>query len=117
MNTSEQLQNITKLRLYQYAYCDEFAEYAGLSADRRLDTGVLAQEVMKVLPDAVKQTGDIALPSGEVIDKFLVVNKVSFDKVILLNLCNGFVQSPYKNIHDFYFLFGQKNVFGRSFFI
>lgn len=55
---------------------EDFAEFAGLSDDDRLDTGVLAQEVSQVLPDAVRETGDVLLPGGQRIDNFLVVNKV-----------------------------------------
>lgn len=47
-----------------------------MSDDDRLDTGVIAQEVGQVLPDAVKDTGDVLLPGGQTIDNFLVVNKV-----------------------------------------
>lgn len=65
------------MRLYKYLYKEPFAEHAGLSSDEREDTGVLAQEVREVLPDAVKDTGDVILPNGETIDNFLVVNKVS----------------------------------------
>ena len=62
--------------MYKYAYNKGFAEQAGLSEDEREDTGVLAQEVKKVLPDAVKETGDVVLADGQKIPNFLVVNKV-----------------------------------------
>ena len=39
--------------------------------------GVIAQEFVEVLPEAVTETGDVELPNGEKIDKFLVVDKVS----------------------------------------
>jgi hypothetical protein len=56
----------------------EFAVHAGLPADPRAasDTGVIAQDVQRVLPEAVQAAGDIVLPSGRRIDNFLVVNKV-----------------------------------------
>lgn len=44
---------------------------------QRHDTGVLAQEVQNVLPDAVMETGDVALNSGKQVNNLLVVNKVS----------------------------------------
>ena len=75
-DTREQLNNISKLKVYQYNYEDSFAEYAGLSEDELNDTGVIAQEVSQVLPDAVRETGDIILPDGNRIENFLVVNKV-----------------------------------------
>lgn len=44
-------------------------------ADAQGHTGVLAQELATVLPDAVKVTGDRVLDSGETIEALLVVNK------------------------------------------
>ena len=41
----------------------------------RKDTGVIAQELREVLPDAVRETGDVHLSSG-VIKDVLGVNKV-----------------------------------------
>lgn len=76
IDTREQLKNIAQLKVYKYTFKDDFAEFAGLSDDDRLDTGVLAQEVSQVLPDAVRETGDVLLPGGQRIDNFLVVNKV-----------------------------------------
>ena len=76
MDTREQLQNITQLRVVSYRYDDQFAEVAGLAADQRTDTGVLAQELHSILPDAVLETGDVLLPTGETIPNLLVVNKV-----------------------------------------
>lgn len=75
MDSSTQLRNISKLKVYEYCYNDEFAEYAGLLDTDHVETGVLAQQVRTVLPDAVRETGDIVLPTGETIDNFLVVNK------------------------------------------
>ena len=39
-------------------------------------TGVLAQEVHEVLPDAVKTSGDVTLSNGLVIEQLQVVDKV-----------------------------------------
>lgn len=75
LDTKEQLKNISQLKVYHYSYNEEFAEFAGLSEDELNDTGVIAQDVGRILPDAVRETGDIVLPSGERIDNFLVVNK------------------------------------------
>lgn len=58
--------------MVKYRYADEFAAHLGIAED----TGVIAQEVREVLPDAVRAGGDISLPSGEIIQNFLVVNKV-----------------------------------------
>ena len=64
--------------MVRYQYVPEFAVHAGLPADpiAASDTGVLAQDVQRVLPEAVQAAGDIVLPSGRRIDNFLVVNKV-----------------------------------------
>lgn len=40
------------------------------------DTGIIAQEVQAVLPEAVQNGGSVTLPNGTVYDDFLVVNKV-----------------------------------------
>ena len=59
----------------QYDYKPEFAKTAGM--DKTVDTGVIAQEVEKVLPDAVRSRGDVTLHNGKKISNFLMVNKVS----------------------------------------
>ncbi len=64
------------MKLYRYKYKDDFASYAGLSEDELEDVGVVAQELSDVLPDAVRESGDVVLPSGEILENFLVVNKV-----------------------------------------
>lgn len=40
------------------------------------DTGVIAQEVAEIIPEAVSATGDITLENGKTVNNFLVVNKV-----------------------------------------
>lgn len=39
-------------------------------------TGVIAQEVKEILPEAVKDSGDVIFANGKTIENFLVVNKV-----------------------------------------
>lgn len=41
------------------------------------DTGVIAQEVQKILPEAVTSAGSIVLPDGTKFENFLLVDKVS----------------------------------------
>lgn len=43
----------------------------------RLPAGVIAQEVQQILPEAVKEGGDVVCANGETIPNLLVVNKVS----------------------------------------
>lgn len=38
--------------------------------------GVIAQEVQQILPEAVKEGGDVVCANGETISNLLVVNKV-----------------------------------------
>ncbi|XP_046647538.1 myelin regulatory factor-like isoform X2 [Daphnia pulicaria] len=74
-DTKEQLRNVQALRVVHYKYTEEFAETAGLKEDERGDTGVIAQEVESIIPDAVRPAGNIVLPNGRQIENFLVVNK------------------------------------------
>lgn len=65
-----------KIRVVSYKYNPEFARLVGLSEEEAMDTGVIAQEVQQVLPEAVKETGNLDLGNGTQIENFLVVNKV-----------------------------------------
>ncbi|XP_077177292.1 myelin regulatory factor isoform X5 [Paroedura picta] len=73
VDTTEQLKRISRMRLVHYNYKPEFAATAGL--ENTSETGVIAQEVQEILPEAVKDTGDIVFSSGKTIENFLVVNK------------------------------------------
>ena len=77
VDTKEQLRNVAALRVVHYNYTDQFAETAGLRKDERADTGVIAQEVKIIIPEAVRPAGNIILPDGSQIENFLVVNKVN----------------------------------------
>lgn len=106
LDTSQQLQNVKRIRVVKYRYEPEFAIHSGLAAavpvhstklnlsgdDKTetvnqvidiIDTGVIAQEIREVLPDAVQEAGSIMLPNGEVIDNFLLVNK---DRIYMENI-------------------------------
>jgi len=83
LDSSEQLKNISQLKVYQYQFKPEFAKYAGLDPSQVHDTGVLAQEVSIVLPDAVKQVGNVHLSDGQTIENLLVVNK---DRIFIENI-------------------------------
>lgn len=58
VDTSEQLRTISRMKLYKYRFSREYLEHAGLKASdsEGEDTGVLAQEVKEVLPEAVKES-------------------------------------------------------------
>ncbi|XP_043922244.1 myelin regulatory factor-like [Protopterus annectens] len=73
VNTTEQLKRIAQMRIVHYQYKPEFAATVGI--ENTSETGVIAQEVKDILPEAVKETGDVVFTTGETIENFLVVNK------------------------------------------
>ncbi|XP_053252740.1 myelin regulatory factor isoform X2 [Podarcis raffonei] len=73
VDTTEQLKRISRMRLVHYNYKPEFAATVGL--ENTSETGVIAQEVREILPEAVKDTGDMVFTSGRTVENFLVVNK------------------------------------------
>ncbi|XP_054710958.1 myelin regulatory factor-like [Uloborus diversus] len=73
LDTKEQLKNVSKLRIVRYHYLPEFADHVELN--HISDTGVIAQEVQRVIPEAVIPAGDVLLKDGRLIEKLLVVNK------------------------------------------
>ncbi|XP_023509952.1 myelin regulatory factor isoform X13 [Equus przewalskii] len=75
VDTMEQLKRISRMRLVHYRYKPEFAASAGIEATAAPETGVIAQEVKEILPEAVKDTGDVVFANGKTIENFLVVNK------------------------------------------
>lgn len=104
LDTAEQLANMQRIRVVKYRYEPEFARHSGLLAATHgggpfdgggtgsgdladdyavLDTGVIAQEVREVLPDAVREAGSVWLDSGQVIENFLYVNK---DRIYMENI-------------------------------
>ncbi|KAE8736823.1 hypothetical protein FOCC_FOCC017721, partial [Frankliniella occidentalis] len=72
-DTRKQLRNVQQIRVVHYRYTDEFARHAGLPSSQ--NTGVIAQQVESILPEAVTSAGDVVLPNGARLDNFLVVNK------------------------------------------
>ncbi|EDW02286.1 GH19977 [Drosophila grimshawi] len=87
LDTSVQLRNMQKIRIVRYRYEPEYAVHSGLrrESDTReiVDTGVIAQEVREVIPDAVQEAGSVVLPNGNVIENFLLVNK---DRILMENI-------------------------------
>ena len=64
------------MKIYNYKFNDDYADQVGLPERHRKDTGVIAQELREVLPDAVHQAGDLKLSNGGEVKNLLVVNKV-----------------------------------------
>lgn len=104
VDTREQLRNVQQLRVVRYRYAPEFAQHSGLDVKQE-DTGVIAQEVQQILPEAVLPAGDIVLPNGQRIENFLVVNK---ERIFMENvgavkeLCK--VESPKKFLYDIMYI-------------
>ena len=73
------------MKIYNYKFNDDYADQVGLPERHRKDTGVIAQELREVLPDAVHQAGDLKLSNGGEVKNLLVVNKVIM--MLLLALC------------------------------
>lgn len=73
VDTTDNLKRISQMRLVQYQYKPEFAATVGI--ENTAETGVIAQEVQKILPEAVKEGGDVVCTNGETIPNLLVVNK------------------------------------------
>ncbi|GFO12761.1 myelin regulatory factor [Plakobranchus ocellatus] len=83
IDPKHQLKNVSQLKLYKFSYKEHFAVSAGIPEENRQDTGVLAQEIMEILPDAVQETGDFVLSNGATIENFLVLNK---DRLFMENV-------------------------------
>ncbi|KAK0145120.1 Myelin regulatory factor [Merluccius polli] len=81
VDTTDNLKRISQMRLVHYHYKPEFAATVGI--DNTAETGVIAQEVQKILPEAVKEGGDVVCANGETIPKLLVVNK---DRIFMENV-------------------------------
>ncbi|KAK6292363.1 hypothetical protein J4Q44_G00369470 [Coregonus suidteri] len=73
VDSTEQLKRISQMRIVEYDYKPEFASKMGI--DHIHETGIIAQEVKKLLPAAVKEVGDITCSDGEKIHNFLMVDK------------------------------------------
>ncbi|XP_060570604.1 myelin regulatory factor-like isoform X3 [Ruditapes philippinarum] len=83
VDSKEQLKKVSGIKIYNYKYSEDYADHVGLPEDKRKDTGVIAQEVQEVLPDAVIDTGDVKFENGNEIKNLLVVNK---DRIFMENV-------------------------------
>ncbi|XP_068791586.1 myelin regulatory factor-like protein isoform X2 [Struthio camelus] len=81
VDTNEQLRRITQMKLVEYDYKPEFASVMGISNTH--ETGIIAQEVKELLPQAVTEVGDVACNDGEKIENFLMVDK---DQIFMENV-------------------------------
>ncbi|KFP22070.1 Myelin regulatory factor-like, partial [Egretta garzetta] len=81
VDTNEQLRRITQMRLVEYDYKPEFASVMGIKNTH--ETGIIAQEVKELLPQAVREVGDVSCNGGEKIENFLMVDK---DQIFMENV-------------------------------
>eukprot|EP00092_Neocalanus_flemingeri_P045273 GFUD01050507.1.p1 GENE.GFUD01050507.1~~GFUD01050507.1.p1 ORF type:complete len:1315 (+),score=258.40 GFUD01050507.1:90-4034(+) len=86
VDPKKQLENLQKIQVVEYQYKPEYlarfndVERAHMS---KKQTGVIAQDLRKILPDAVESAGDIVLNSGTEVNNMLIVNK---DRLFLENI-------------------------------
>nr|XP_057923408.1 myelin regulatory factor-like protein isoform X2 [Doryrhamphus excisus] len=73
VDPQKQLRTITQMRLVEFDYKPQFA--ASMGIDHTHQTGLLAQELKELLPDAVKEVGEVTCGDGQKIANFLVVDK------------------------------------------
>ncbi|CAK6961461.1 myelin regulatory factor [Scomber scombrus] len=81
VDTTDNLKRISQMRLVHYQFKPEFAATVGI--ETTAETGVIAQEVQQILPEAVKESGDVVFANGETIPNLLVVNK---DRIFMENV-------------------------------
>ncbi|CRK89600.1 CLUMA_CG003248, isoform A [Clunio marinus] len=82
LNCKDQLENINQIRIVKYQYDQSFAGNNELDS-KTYHTGIIAQELKNILPDAVHNGGNVRLANGTNIDNFLQVNK---DRIFMENI-------------------------------
>lgn len=131
-NTAEQLRNVQRLRVVRYTrqtnwklnlisfnFCHFRYEYepsfaSQLSRDTGcVDTGVIAQEVAQILPEAVRPAGDLILDNGTAVNNFLVVNKVRVSSNNLIKLSTILPESIYLLYNFFSFVDKKMKIYFR----
>ena len=78
VDTKQQLQNLQKIKVVEFNYRPEYlASFSDeeQAALKRRQVGVIAQDVGKIIPDAVESTGDVVLSDGKQVNNMLIVNK------------------------------------------
>ena len=84
VDPKEQLENVKKIKIVQYKYRPEFLSQLPHEERHQLQrtphTGIIAQDIRQVLPDAVSSSGSYVLANGKEIEDMLIVNK---DRIFL----------------------------------
>lgn len=98
INKNSSLLNISKINLYSFNYNREYKKNCLKNDLKQREVGVLAQELMKIIPDAVKNCGQFKLSENEHIDNFLVINKdrIFFEGIAAIQELNS-ITSNLKN--------------------
>lgn len=74
VDTRRQMENVQALQLYDYELTEPWAKHAGRT-ENRSETGVIAQDLAQIIPDAVKNTKQvIELEDGSVVNDLLIVD-------------------------------------------
>ena len=78
VDTKKQLENLQKIQVVEFQYKPEylqsFPEQERSVMDRK-QMGVIAQDVRRIIPDAVQSAGDVSLQNGGNVPNMLIVNK------------------------------------------
>eukprot|EP00040_Diaphanoeca_grandis_P031316 m.187148 g.187148 ORF g.187148 m.187148 type:complete len:695 (-) comp32294_c0_seq2:277-2361(-) len=83
-NTQQQMQNVQDLQLYQYQLVDDWSKITNRHGQDRMETGVIAQDLQKVIPDAVRNTKQsYRFEDGTDLEDLLVVD---MDRVFMENV-------------------------------
>lgn len=83
-NTQQQLQNVADLKLYKYMLVEDWSTHTGRQGADRYETGVIAQDLQKVMPDAVRNTGQsFKFDNNDDVEDLLVVD---MDRVFMENV-------------------------------
>lgn len=75
LDTAAQLANVRRMPIYRYRLKDAWARTCGREGAEANECGVLAQEVQRVLPDAVRVSNTLEMKDGSRVPELLVVNK------------------------------------------
>ena len=94
VDPKEQLENVKKIKIVQYKYRPEFLSQLPQEERHQLQrtphTGIIAQDIRQVLPDAVLSSGSYVLANGKEIEDMLIVNKdrifLGKSKELILNI-------------------------------
>merc|ERR1719412_3336209 len=86
VDTKKQLENLQKIQVVEFQYKPEYLQSfpdKERSVMDRKQMGVIAQDVRRIIPDAVQSSGDVTLASGRQVNNMLIVNK---DRLFLENI-------------------------------